>query len=357
MGDSRPTVLVTGAAGNLGSRLLLQFTERSVIGVDLKAPADPAVRFVSMDLEQESCCRELMLLLRESRPETVVHLAFVADAARAGILDPDRIWQINVAGTARIMEAITEANREEVVVRKFILTSSALVYGPHPSRPATEESPLQADLLPSARHQAEAEKVVRHRSPGLRGCSVYVLRPAIFAGASVDDYFVNAFRGVADGKAARQRGGNQRLSFLLPVGGRSMERRIQFVHVDDVARLIAYIVRKNEPEVQHVTVLNVAGRGEPLTYARCFQVAPANPLRLPGKRAVEMVRRLWWNRGTSAFPPEALPYLTGEWLIDTHRLQQFLGHDYEKVMHYTMAEAFEDSFHDAVSFAARSAAR
>lgn len=356
MGDSRPTVLVTGAAGNLGSRLLLQFTERSVIGIDLKALGDPSVRFVSMNLEHENCCRELMLLLRESRPEAVVHLAFVSDAVRAGIFDLDRIWQTNVAGTARIMEAITEANREEIVVRKFIFTSSALVYGPRLSRPATEESPLQADQLPFARHQVEAEKVVRHRSPGLRNCSVYVLRPAIFAGASVDDYFVNAFRGMADGRVARKWRENKRLSFPVPVGGRALERRIQFVHVDDVARLIAYIVRKNEPEVQRVTVLNVSGRGEPLTYQRCFQTAPARPLRLPGKRAVEMVRRLWWNHGTSALPPEALPYLTEEWLMDTHRLQEFLGNEYEKVMRYTMAEAFEDSFQTAMSSVARSAA-
>ena len=36
------------------------------------------------------------------------------DPVRAGVLDLDRMWQINVAGTARVMEAITEANREEL---------------------------------------------------------------------------------------------------------------------------------------------------------------------------------------------------------------------------------------------------
>ena len=54
------------------------------------------------------------------RPIAVVHLAFVMDAVRTGILDRDRMWQVNVAGTARVMEAVTEANREWPMVEKFI---------------------------------------------------------------------------------------------------------------------------------------------------------------------------------------------------------------------------------------------
>ena len=65
-----------------------------------------------MDLGDEDSCRQLFLLLRDSRAEAVVHLAFVLDPVRAGVLDVDRMWQINVAGTARVMEAITEANRD-----------------------------------------------------------------------------------------------------------------------------------------------------------------------------------------------------------------------------------------------------
>ncbi len=68
-------------------------------------------RFVPMDLGEEESSRELFLLFREVQPVSVVHLAFVIDPDRTGVLDVDRMWQINVAGTARVMEAITEANR------------------------------------------------------------------------------------------------------------------------------------------------------------------------------------------------------------------------------------------------------
>ena len=50
-------------------------------------------------------------LLRDTHAYAVIHLAFVIDPVRTGVLDVDRMWQINVAGTARVMEAVTEVNR------------------------------------------------------------------------------------------------------------------------------------------------------------------------------------------------------------------------------------------------------
>ena len=61
------------------------------------------------------------------QPVSVVHLAFVIDPQRTGMLDVGTMWQINVAGTARVMEAITEANRMRrirTIVRQLIVPSS-----------------------------------------------------------------------------------------------------------------------------------------------------------------------------------------------------------------------------------------
>ena len=72
MGDAKPTVVVTGISGNLGTRLLPQLGEFNVIGVDLTPPAtDLPLRFERMDLGEEESCRQLFLLLRESRAEAV----------------------------------------------------------------------------------------------------------------------------------------------------------------------------------------------------------------------------------------------------------------------------------------------
>src|SRR5712692_12014870 len=136
MGDALPSILVTGISGNLGRRLLPLLTGFRVVGVDFRPPrTELPIQFVQMDLGQEASCQQLLQLLREVRPVAVVHLAFVLDAVRTGVLDRDRIWQINVAGTARVMEAITEANREWPMVEKFIFMSSVAAYGPNLSKP------------------------------------------------------------------------------------------------------------------------------------------------------------------------------------------------------------------------------
>src|SRR5258708_1444636 len=120
MGDPKPTVVVTGISGNLGTRLLPQLAEFDVIGVDLTPPStDLPLRFERMDLGEEQSCRQLFLLLRDSQAAAVVHLAFVLDPVRTGVLDVNRMWQINVAATARVLEAVTEANRENSTAPKF----------------------------------------------------------------------------------------------------------------------------------------------------------------------------------------------------------------------------------------------
>ena len=94
-------------------------------------------------------------------------------------------------------------------------------------------------------------------------------------------------------------------------------------------------------------MLNVAGRGEPLTFARCIAMAQAKLLRVPGKWAMKMVLKFLWKRRISAIPPEAVPYMTGEYIMNTERLRKFLGPEYEHVVRYTIADAFADSLQQA----------
>jgi len=348
MGISNSKVLVTGISGNLGLRLLPLLANYQVIGVDLNPPkTDCPVQFVSMDFSREESCRELFLLIREHRPSAVLHLAFVIDPVRTGVLDLDRMWQINVAGTARVMEAITEANRDDSIVGKFVYLSSVSAYGSDLPQPVTEDFPLAGHTLPYAIHKMESDKVVQQRAPALRGCSVYMLRPHIFAGASMENYLVGAFRGTPNGRskrAARMREAQKRLPVILPYGKRYLENKIQFIHVDDMASLLAYIVRKTEPEAQRLTILNVAGRGDSLTFAECIRIAEAKLIRVPGKWAMRFILQCGWRLAISAIPPQAVPYMTGEYTMNSDRLRKFLGADYEETIRYTIRDAFVDCF-------------
>src|SRR5258706_3647635 len=264
MSDTRPSIVVTGAAGDLVRRLIPLLAEFSVTAVDLAPPERTVAQFVSLDVAKEESCRELFHLFQQVRPSAVVHLAFVLDAVRAGVLDVDRMWQINVAGTARVLEAVSETNRNGYnTIRKFVHLSSVAAYGPELPRPATENSRLGAHTLPYAIHKLEADQVVQTWAPSLAQSSVYLLRPHIFTGASVDNYMVGAFRGTPNGKgrwAEKLRAKGKRLPCMLPRNPRFLEKKIQFIHVDDMARLIAHIAGLTEPETQRLNILNVAGR-------------------------------------------------------------------------------------------------
>jgi nucleoside-diphosphate-sugar epimerase len=347
MDTTKPTVVVTGISGNLGQRLAPLLSGYSVVGIDVAPPTSPIQRFVPLDLGKEESTRELYLLLREVQPASVVHLAFIIDPQRSGVLDVDRMWQINVAGTARVMEAITEANRDpDHAIRQFIFPSSVSAYGPDMPEAVAENAPLEAHTLPYAVHKKECDLVVQQRAPSLRGCSVFILRPHIFAGASVENYLMGAFRGTPNGKgkrAARMRQQGKRLPCMLPFGQRYMDNKIQFIHVDDMARVIAWILQR-EPEAQRLTTLNVAGRGEPLSFEQCIRMAKAKLLRVPGKWSMRRILQLLWSWKISAIPPDAVPYMTGQYIMNTDRLRNFLGSDYEKVIRYTVADAFADSF-------------
>src|SRR5215471_2354379 len=306
MTTGKPTVVVTGVSGNLGLRLLPLLSDFSVIGIDINPPkTDLPIRFVRLDLGIEESTRTLYNLLKENRPFCAVHLAFVIDPVRTGVLDVDRMWQINVAGTARVMEAITEVNRTaEDGIKQFIFPSSVSAYGPDLAGPATEETALAAHTLPYAIHKKESDEVVQQRCTALRGCSVYILRPHIFAGASVENYLMGAFRGTPNGKSTRaekMRTQGTRLPCMLPRGQKYLDNKLQFIHVDDMARLIRHILQR-EPETQRLTVLNVAGRGEPLTFARCIEMAHAKLVRVPGKWAMRQVLALLWKYKISAIP-------------------------------------------------------
>jgi nucleoside-diphosphate-sugar epimerase len=347
MTDASSTVLVTGISGNLGTRLLPMLSEFRVIGVDLQAPDSLApIEFQPINLGVEASTRELTQLLRQTGAQSVIHLAFVVDPQRTGVIDVERMWQINVAGTARVMEAISVVNRTDGRIRQFIFPSSVSAYGPETMGPVKEDFPLRGHTLPYALHKRESDEVVRYRAESLGECRTYILRPHIFAGASMQNYIIGALRGTPLGKshrAARMRSANERLPILLPLGKKYEEKRFQFVHVDDMARLLVYLLHRPSDDPQ-VTILNVAAPGEPLTILECAQIAQAKVRRVLGRRLYRAILNTLWKRGISTIPPEAMPYMIGSYTMDTTRLQQFLGEDYRHVMRYSVEEALRDCF-------------
>ncbi len=349
----RRTVLVTGVSGNLGTRLLPLLSDLQVVGVDLRPPSEASslFRFEEMDLGRETCCRRLIDLLRETGVRSVLHLAFVLDPQHTGVLDLEPMWQINVAGTARLMEAVSVVNRTGGNIKQFIFPSSVAVYGPETAGPVREDAPLRAHTLPYAIHKRESDEVVRYRAESLGDCRTYILRPHIFVGATMQNYIIGALRGTPLGKskrAARMRAEGKRLPLMLPRGEKYLQKRLQFVHLDDMARLLRTLLMRPESDPP-ITIMNVAGRGESITIQRCAEIAHASIKRVPTRAAFRSVLTFLWKFGISSIPPDAVPYMIGSYTMDTVRLQQFLGSEYQQVIQYTVEDALRDSFKTVAS--------
>ncbi len=134
---SRSTVLVTGAAGFIGSHLceaLLAAGQR-VVGLDnfdpYYSPArkrrnlaaalqSEAFRLVEGDVRDQGL---LARLFEEHQPEAVAHLA-ARPGVRASLADPLGYAQVNVQGTIGLLAVSARAG-----VSRFVYTSSSSVYG------------------------------------------------------------------------------------------------------------------------------------------------------------------------------------------------------------------------------------
>ena len=96
----------------------------------------------------------------------------------------------------------------------------------------------------------------------------------------------------------------------------------------------------------NLNIMNVAGRGDSVTLEQAAQIAGAKIVNLRYRWLMRKVLQFVWDVGLSGIPPEALPYLVGSYTMDTTRLKQFLGNDYESVIKYTIIAALEDSMRE-----------
>jgi nucleoside-diphosphate-sugar epimerase len=359
---SANSIAITGVSGNLGVRLLEMLGGKRVLGLDVmplhqegltakgakdsQSTAKGEFTFARIDLGREESCKELVRLFREHRVDTVLHLAFVLDPLKAGVLDRKRMWQINVAGTARLLEAIAEVNRmQSGRIRRLVALSSVSVYGPETPDLVNEEHDLCAHTLTYAVHKKEMDEVIRRRAEALGECEVVVLRPPIFVGPSMHNYMAGSLKGDAYGKGwlgHRMREKHSRLPMLLPAGEQYLRKKFQFIHVDDVARLIRHIV--GEVEKPGVKVFNVASRGEALDIERAAELCDAKLVRVPTRLLARTLISLAWKMGISSVPPDSFPYLCGTYTMDTNRLRKYLGREYENVIRHTNESALRSMF-------------
>ncbi|WP_445492024.1 SDR family oxidoreductase [Rhodopseudomonas sp. RCAM05734] len=183
-------VLVTGAAGFIGSALLRELAgmpDAGVTALDLREVAGgdrvAGIAYETADIRAE----RLKEIVARVGPRTVVHLASVV--AVGG--DPRRDYEIDVLGTRNVLEACLAAGVEHLIV-----TSSGAAYGYHADNPVPlrESDPLRGNAdFPYASNKREVEEMLarwRTEHPQLRQT---VFRPCTVLGPSTDNQITAMF--------------------------------------------------------------------------------------------------------------------------------------------------------------------
>jgi UDP-glucuronate 4-epimerase len=176
-------VLVTGAAGFIGSRLSAALLARGdeVVGLDnLSDYYDPALkernladlrtqpgfRFVQMDLRDADALRDLC---RHHEFGAIAHLAAMS-AVRYSMEHPLIYGEVNVQGSLNLLEAARRSGGPPVV-----LSSTGSVYGADTPVPFSEEAPALRQLAPYPASK-RAMEMFAHPFHHLWGVPVTVLR-------------------------------------------------------------------------------------------------------------------------------------------------------------------------------------
>ena len=177
-------VLVTGAAGFIGSNLVdrLLADGRDVVGLDnfdpfydearkrknlVGASRDRRFRLVEGDIRDAGL---VSALIRETRPEVIVHLAARA-GVRPSIEQPALYSDVNVTATVHLLEAASRLDPRP----RFVYASSSSVYGDRPDAPFRETDPVDLPVSPYAATKKACE-LLAHTFHHLHGLPVTGLR-------------------------------------------------------------------------------------------------------------------------------------------------------------------------------------
>jgi nucleoside-diphosphate-sugar epimerase len=159
----KPTVLVTGSAGLIGSKLIAAFAPYyRVIGLDVKRPKQEVTgaEWIECDVTKDPSVKQALSVVREKYGEriaSVIHLAAYYDFSGA----PSPLYRtLTVGGTRRLLKGL-----QMFQVERFVFSSTLLVMKPveEEDEIITERSPVESieEAWDYPRSKLKAEHLIR----------------------------------------------------------------------------------------------------------------------------------------------------------------------------------------------------
>ncbi|KIN70579.1 DNA polymerase 3, epsilon subunit [Sulfitobacter noctilucae] len=154
--DNKPLVVITGAAGNIGTALTRALQkDYTIVGLDTNTESD-LCEIIEIDLTQDASVELALKTLQENHGKqiaSVIHLAAYFDFSGK---ERDLYREVNEDGTRRLLQGLQAFN-----VAQFIYSSTMLVHAPiHPGEVIDEDSPLGPGWA-YPKSKARTEKVIK----------------------------------------------------------------------------------------------------------------------------------------------------------------------------------------------------
>ena len=300
MEQSNRVVAVTGAAGYVGSRLLYKLEEtgeqRKLVAFDTKPLAFPIHNVAAY---RKDVAQSIEDTLVHHRATTLVHLAFDARRGRNRREVAD-IRQSNLDVLQSVLESCARAR-----VRHFLYLSSHTVYGAYGDNPVplADDAPFRP--LPDFSYGYDkylSEQLIQAFGEQHSDIKITILRSCIVLGPNGENTIAKAFfRPVLMGV----------LDYNPP---------LQFVYEDDLARVLAIMIKEELPGV-----FNVAGEGV-VFYREMARVIKSKLLSLPAIFAYPLLQ-LAWNLGIQReSPASGLDLIRYPIVLDTSKLRRATGY-------------------------------
>ena len=311
MSDAPLRVLVTGASGYIGRKLIQRLEGNpkveEIIALDLQL-IPPSFRCAYY---QRDITLPIDDILREHSVNAVVHLAFQIRPSH----NRQATWRTNVRGTEAVLKSCAQEG-----VKRFLYLSSTTVYGAYANNPdiLTEESPIRpVHGFQYSEDKAEVEALLGRFSEEPTDNTVNVLRGCVVMGPSASNFVSQALS----------------RSFLVALKG--YDPPMQFLHENDLTDALITCLQSDSSGTY-----NVAGEGT-VNWRDLTQMSGQRLITLPAPVIYGVTEATWRLRLQGESSAAGLNFIRYPWVASTEKMQRELGFKPRYTSREALAEFIE----------------